>query len=491
MFSDDSRDHGDFWDLWVSHKEVLFRKCLKIMQGNIDEAEDALSAAMLKARDKMAQPGAGIQNFRGWALRLTENVCIDLLRRRRRLVSYGDIPEYMGNGEVDDGYSRMEFRETLRFQEVALREVFGTAKGLPLRLREPCWRRFFLSQSYPDIAAHLGISEQTARKRIQEVRAVLKQRHGSRIAGLLTCSLPERAGDSEASLAAALRRDIHAALSERGEPEMAMCCSTAWLVRAWPDAGQETEALVFLPLKAGCLEKKLVSLLRYVARHPTGWKKVLELAQIFCAAGSWDKAERGFRHVLRRQPRSFVAWVLLGRMLRQAGRKQEAESLFGQAGTVARCSSSRSYFGGMAALCRQRHAEALTAFQRASDLEPANICFRHAVGSCLFDAGRRAEALDAFRGILAQWPADLVSLAWCCEIALSGKRFQEAGEYLDRILQQNPHDYFALKRSESLARETGLVRPHGAERLCCLVARLERVSRLIGTAACCLPDAGA
>ncbi len=43
----------DFRALWETNKRIFFGKCLRLMKGNVSDAEDALSTAMLKAWEKM------------------------------------------------------------------------------------------------------------------------------------------------------------------------------------------------------------------------------------------------------------------------------------------------------------------------------------------------------------------------------------------------------------------------------------------------------
>jgi RNA polymerase sigma factor (sigma-70 family) len=478
MLPNDSQKDAVFWHLWENNREIFFKKCLKIMGGDIDEAEDALSSAMLKARDKMLLNFGRIENFKGWALRLTENVCFDLLRRHRRLVHYGEIPEYFADNKIDDSFFLIECREKYRFQETALQEVFRLANRLPLRLREPFLLRFFLAEPYRCIADRLCISEENVRKRIQEARSVLKRQYGSKISRLLSSSLRERDMDPESPLVTKIRRNVREVLGDV-EPEVDVPLTTAWIVNAPPETGGEKEVLFFLPLRGGRLENRAAALMQYVARHPGGWKKKLELAQIFLAAGLWDKAEKELRHVLEKHPRSFTGWLILGVMLAASCRREEAAGLFEEAGSLAKRASSKEFFSGMAALCRSSGGEALPFFEKASGLEPANISFRQAMGTCLFKSERYSEALDCFSEILAKRPEDVVSLAYCCEVSFVLNRLENAGEYIDAMLKGNPHDLFALKRRERLEDRRGDANGETRKKLRRLMGQFKRLQRMI------------
>lgn len=66
------------WLLWQQYQDHLYRCCLKWMNGNRTEAEDALSRAKLKAWEKMQKLAKKIVNLKAWLTRLTHNFCIDI-----------------------------------------------------------------------------------------------------------------------------------------------------------------------------------------------------------------------------------------------------------------------------------------------------------------------------------------------------------------------------------------------------------------------------
>jgi DNA-directed RNA polymerase specialized sigma24 family protein len=70
----------NFWKLWQEEWESLYRCCLKRMGNNPTLAEDALSQAMLKAREKVQAGACRIENFKAWVRTLTRNLCTDMLR---------------------------------------------------------------------------------------------------------------------------------------------------------------------------------------------------------------------------------------------------------------------------------------------------------------------------------------------------------------------------------------------------------------------------
>lgn len=477
MLPDDPQRDVDFWNLWENNKELFFRKCLKLMNGDVFEAEDALSAAMLKAREKMILYRDRIYNFKGWALRLTENVCLDQLRKHRRLISYDEFPESLVPKEVDHSHISMESTENYYSREAVLNGIFEFVCELPSRLREPALLRFLFSAPYRDIAGRLHITEENARKRIQKARSVLRIQYGEKITGLFSSSEEIKIAP-DSPVMKKFRQDASSIL-DSVESELELCWKTAWVINTLPITGTDREVLIFLPLKPGWHGKGFASFLDYISRHPGGWKRHLELAQMLYAIGIWDQAEKEFRHILKKRSRSFPTLMLLGNMLMESGRGDEAAGIFQEACSLAYRDSSRHYLSGMAAMSRAQPRDAIVSFEKANVLEPANVTFSHAKGVCLFRSGKYSEALRFFRDILAGRPGDVVSLAYCCEVSIYLNRPKQAGEYADRILANNPLDFFALKRKSTLAGLKCTSRTEELKRLQRLSSRLAQLARIV------------
>ncbi len=479
---------ADFWDLWKNSQKLLFSKCLKLMNGNVCEAEDALSIAMLKAKEKIVPYRDSIYNFQGWALRLTENVCLDLLRKNKRLIRYDEIPESLVRSENFNGSVLLESTEQYLSQEAIIADIFEYIWNFPSRLREPALLRFLFSEPYRNIAGRLHITEVNARKRIQKVRTSLKLHYGEKINIIFSSSEAVKTM-LDSSAIVKIRQNATSILDSR-ETEVELCCKTAWVVNILHGNGSDREVLVVLPFKPGWNGKGFASLLHYISRHPRGWKKHLELAQMLYAIGIWDQAEKEFRQIVKKRPRSFFARLLLGNMLMESGKRDEAESFFQETGSLVYRDSSKYFLSGMAAMCRSRTMDAIALFEKAIKLEPLNATFNHAKGICLFKSGEYGAALRYFQNLLSGRPQDIVSLAHCCEVSIMLNHPVQAGEYADRILMTNPYDLFALRRKSGLS-EPGCISPTAhhkryqriSERLQ-LLARMIREPESHGTRKC-------
>ena len=55
--------HSTFWQLWDEHKDYLYHCCIKWMS-NINDAEDVLDIAMLKAWNKISNCTVEIKDFK-------------------------------------------------------------------------------------------------------------------------------------------------------------------------------------------------------------------------------------------------------------------------------------------------------------------------------------------------------------------------------------------------------------------------------------------
>jgi RNA polymerase sigma-70 factor (ECF subfamily) len=145
------------------------------MGGVQEDAEDALSRAMLRALEKVPLSACKIGNCKAWLSRLTLNLCVDMHRERSRHVRRHEsldssIP---GVGErVPAGINTPE--EGLINQEV-FAYVCSAVDDLPPRLREPFVLRFFQQMDYREIAECLILTTANVRKRIQQARNILRE----------------------------------------------------------------------------------------------------------------------------------------------------------------------------------------------------------------------------------------------------------------------------------------------------------------------------
>ncbi|NEQ36801.1 MAG: sigma-70 family RNA polymerase sigma factor, partial [Okeania sp. SIO3I5] len=88
-----------FWQQWNEHKKILYRCCLRLMNNNPTDAEDALSQAMVKAWEKVQKFEEEITNFKAWLIQLTRNLCIDICRKHSQRATGVESIEWVGDTE--------------------------------------------------------------------------------------------------------------------------------------------------------------------------------------------------------------------------------------------------------------------------------------------------------------------------------------------------------------------------------------------------------
>ena len=168
-------DSSAFWELWQRHDDELRRLCRLWMRGRAEDADDALSTAMLKTLELLPDQVAEVANVRAWLMRLTHNVCMDFHRqhqRRARLV--GDLGGIDAPSAEPPTSAHSPEDALLRREESAW--VRRAVQHLPVPLRQPVLLRFFGEMAQRDIAERLKLSSGNVRKRLQYARGILGRR---------------------------------------------------------------------------------------------------------------------------------------------------------------------------------------------------------------------------------------------------------------------------------------------------------------------------
>jgi RNA polymerase sigma-70 factor (ECF subfamily) len=138
------------------------------MRGNQTEAEDVLGMAMLRAREAWRTSSKPIDNVKAWLVRLVNNLCTNLLKKRDRLFSCEAKEELWVSQEEEPDLAAT--RQDLEFF------FEGEVNNLSPKLRETFFLYWKEELSYKEIAERLAISQGTARKRVSNARAILRER---------------------------------------------------------------------------------------------------------------------------------------------------------------------------------------------------------------------------------------------------------------------------------------------------------------------------
>lgn len=165
---------AEFWGVWIENHDYLFKQSLRFMAGNMADAEDALSQAMLKGSQHF--DSNTILNERAWLTRLVHNSCMDQHRSRKRQLR---LSEEVWQDDAEDVPTLAPQAMRAPDEALHMNQVFGELEHqlqqLPVSLLEPLMMRVIEERSYDDIAQSLGLSNCAVRKRIQLARDRLRK----------------------------------------------------------------------------------------------------------------------------------------------------------------------------------------------------------------------------------------------------------------------------------------------------------------------------
>ena len=163
-------DADAFEPLVLEHQTNVYRLALRLM-GNEADAADAAQDAFLKAYTSLSS-FRGDSRFSVWLYRLTNNVCIDALRRRRDTVPL-ETEDVQGEAEElplpDERWSP----EILAERAEDIRAVRTAMAALPPDCREILTLREIGGLSYEELSAALHLELGTVRSRLSRARKKL------------------------------------------------------------------------------------------------------------------------------------------------------------------------------------------------------------------------------------------------------------------------------------------------------------------------------
>ena len=160
-------DESAYEPLVTENQTKVYRLALRILKNEAD-AEDAAQEAFLKAYTSLAD-FRGDSRFSVWLYRLTNNICIDMLRKNKRAVIVSLQTEETEIAIPDERYSPERLAE-----RAADRDAVRTAlAALPDDCREILALRESAGLSYDEIAAALSLEVGTVKSRLNRARKKL------------------------------------------------------------------------------------------------------------------------------------------------------------------------------------------------------------------------------------------------------------------------------------------------------------------------------
>ena len=151
-----------FQNEWLSLAGEFYRVAFYVLEDEA-EAEDAVQELFLKlwsGRDALD----GIRNPKGYGIRVLRNLCLDRIRRSRKMETPAVLPEPEWPGRQDEAVDEKE----------RLAKVLDAIKSLPDRQREVLTLRTLDGLSYEEIAERTGMNQLTLRVVLSQARRKIR-----------------------------------------------------------------------------------------------------------------------------------------------------------------------------------------------------------------------------------------------------------------------------------------------------------------------------
>lgn len=165
-----------FWAAWNNHREYLRRLSYVWMNVSSADAEDALSAATIRAFEKYGAHASQISNERAWFARLLHNICIDIHRSNKRRFNLSEKVKEVVLIDISESENVDVTPEAELLNSELGNTLVRAIKDLPEKLQKPLVMRLVKGEEYDFIAMSLDISNDNARKRVQQARAILRKK---------------------------------------------------------------------------------------------------------------------------------------------------------------------------------------------------------------------------------------------------------------------------------------------------------------------------
>jgi len=158
--------------LVITHQSNVYNLALK-MTGNVADAEDVTQEAFFKAF-RLLRSFRGDSRFSVWLYRLTNNLCIDFLRKKKRTqtVSLSNVDDE-GDEYSFDVADERETPESSAMRKELSEAINNSINELDDLQREIIIMREVTNMSYTEIASTLNISEGTVKSRLSRARKAL------------------------------------------------------------------------------------------------------------------------------------------------------------------------------------------------------------------------------------------------------------------------------------------------------------------------------
>ncbi len=160
-------------------RPLLLGRAMRLTGGDMDAAQDLLSATILKAANHFEGKAFFLREPRAFFLSALRNEFISQYRRRRIEFNLFEtnLDVYEDRLPFAFCYNAPQERHLLEQEEIG--EICRFLLSMPLNYQQIFKLKFLEERSYSDIASALSISQALARKRVQFLRDKLRLSLGS------------------------------------------------------------------------------------------------------------------------------------------------------------------------------------------------------------------------------------------------------------------------------------------------------------------------
>lgn len=161
--------------VWTMHARDILKRCVAWSGGREEDGREAFSRAWSRAAATLISDRPQLLNTRAWLLTLAYHACIDIHRERsRRREQELDLTSPAAHN-VSLHRSAPEDPERLTLNKELGAFLLAEVERLPPRLRDAL-SAYVDAGEYGEVVERFGITAVNARKRIQQARAILRER---------------------------------------------------------------------------------------------------------------------------------------------------------------------------------------------------------------------------------------------------------------------------------------------------------------------------
>ncbi|MBN2184171.1 MAG: sigma-70 family RNA polymerase sigma factor [Candidatus Krumholzibacteriota bacterium] len=167
-------DEKAFEELLTKYRSPVFSICLRMVKNHSD-AEDLAQEVFIRTFNVLDRYNP-LYPFSSWLYRITSNLCIDFIRRRKKNIYSLDEPVSGSDGEMSRQLPADTVDPDRELENREMMEVLNQAiADLPEHYRIIVILRHQEDLSYGEISENLGIPLGTVKARIHRARNMIKQ----------------------------------------------------------------------------------------------------------------------------------------------------------------------------------------------------------------------------------------------------------------------------------------------------------------------------